>query len=282
MIQWDMRRTVVVTGASSGIGLAAAVALARAGDDVVLLGRDPRRLADAVARVRDAGGRTPASYRADFTVLDEVRTAGAAIAAEHERVDVLANNAGLLTSVRRPTADGNDATMQINHLSGFLLTQLLLDRLRAAATPQVPARIVTTSSAAEAWGTLDVDRPGRRQFSRWLAYGASKQANILMTVEAARRWTGLGIVATCFFPGLIRSGFGRQSPAFSVAKLAPGLFRSSEQGADTLVWLATDPEALVPGGYFTRRAPFTATGRSTNPTRAQRLWKSSLAAVSQG
>jgi NAD(P)-dependent dehydrogenase (short-subunit alcohol dehydrogenase family) len=277
-----MRRTVVVTGASSGIGSAAAVALARAGDDVVLLGRDPRRLADAVARVREAGGRRPDSYRADFAVLDEVRAVGAAIAAEHERIDVLANNAGMLASVRRPTADGNDATMQINHLAGFLLTHLLLDRLRAAATPQAPARIVTTSSLAEAWGTLNVDRPGRRQISRWLAYGSSKQANILMTVEAARRWTGLGIVATCFFPGLIRSGFGRRSPAFSLAGLAPGLFRSSEQGADTLVWLATAADALVPGGYFAWRAPFTATGRSTDPDRARRLWQSSLAAVGQG
>ncbi|WP_305783034.1 SDR family NAD(P)-dependent oxidoreductase [Symbioplanes lichenis] len=269
---------MVVTGASSGIGLAAAVALARAGDDVVLLGRDPQRLEAAVAQVREVSGRTPASYRADFAVLDEVRAVGAAIAADHERVDVLANNAGLLTSVRRPTGDGHDATVQVNHLGGFLLTQLLLDRLRAAATPEAPARIVTTSSLAEAWGTLDVDRPGRRQFSRWLAYGASKQANILMTVEAARRWTGLGIVATCFFPGLIRSGFGLRSPVFTLGK---SFFRTSEQGADTLVWLATDPAALVPGGYFACRTPFAATGRSTDPARARRLWQSSLRAVGQ-
>lgn len=274
-----MPRTVVVTGASSGIGLAAAVALARSGDDVVLLGRDPHRLADAVSQVRAAGGRTPASYRADFAVLDEVRAAGTAVAADHERIHVLANNAGLLTSVRHPTADGHDPTMQINHLAGFLLTHLLLPRLRAAATPEAPARVVTTSSVAEAWGTLDVGRPGRRQWSRWLAYGASKQANILMTVEAARRWTALGVVPTCFFPGLIRSGFGSRSPAFSLAKLAPGVFRSPEQGADTLVWLATAPEALVPGTYFAGRAPFTATPRSTSPARARRLWQSSLTAV---
>jgi NAD(P)-dependent dehydrogenase (short-subunit alcohol dehydrogenase family) len=274
-----MTRTVVVTGGSSGIGLAAAIALARAGDEVVLLGRDPGRLQRAVEAVREAGGRTPASYRADFAVLDEVRAAGATIAAEHERVHVLAGNAGQLAPTRNLTADGFDPTMQTNHLAGFLLSHLLLDRLRAAAAPDAPARIVTTGSVAEAWGTLDVARPGRRQPTRWLAYGASKQANILFTVEAARRWTSLGVVATCFFPGLIRSRFGRRSPLFSLGKLAPGLFRTPEQGADTLVWLATDPDALLPGGYFARRRPFAATGRSTDPDRARRLWESSLGAV---
>ena len=203
---------MVVTGGSSGIGLAAAVAFARGGDEVVLLGRDPKRTRHAVDAVREAA-------------------------------------------------------------------HLLLDRMRAAATPEQPARLVTTSSAAESWGTLDVGRPGRRQVSRWLAYGASKQANVLFTVEAARRWTGLGIVATCFFPSLIRSGFASRSPAFSAAKLAPGVFRTSEQGADTLVWLATDPAGLVPAGHFAWRRPFVATPRSTNADRARRLWTTSLAAV---
>ncbi|WP_433732236.1 SDR family NAD(P)-dependent oxidoreductase [Actinoplanes sp. CA-051413] len=263
---------MVVTGGSSGIGLAAAAAFARGGDEVVLLGRDPGRLRHAVEVVREAGGRTPAAYRADFAVLDEVRSAGAALAATHERVDVLVNNAGQLAPARRLTADGFDPCAQINHFGGFLLAHLLLDRLRAAA----PARIVTTGSAAEAWGTLDVRRPGRRQLSRWTAYGASKQANLLFTIEAARRWGPYGIVPTCFFPGLIRSRFGRQSPLFSLGKL---VFRSPEQGADTLLWLADDPAAAVPGGYFAWRRPFGATGRSVDPARARQLWEASLTAV---
>jgi NAD(P)-dependent dehydrogenase (short-subunit alcohol dehydrogenase family) len=277
------RRTVVVTGGSSGIGLSAATTMARAGDDVVLLGRHPERLARAVELVRDAGGRTPAAHRADFAVLDEVRAAGERIAADHERIHVLANNAGQLAPARRRTVDGHDVALQTNHLAGFLLTHLLLDRLTAAAADGVPARIVTTASLAEAWAWLDVDHPGdmpgRWLPSRWLAYGAGKQANILFTVEAARRWTARGIVATCFFPGLIQSRFGRRSLLFSLAKPVPLLFRTVEQGADTLVWLATDPQAALPGGYFAFRRPFGATGRSTDPDRARRLWEASLTAV---
>ena len=268
----EQRRTVVVTGGSSGIGLAAAAAFARGGAEVVLLGRDPGRLAHAVEVVREAGGRTPEAHRADFAVLDQVRETGAELAAAHERIDVLVNNAGQLAPARRLTADGFDPCLQINHLGGFLLAHLLLDRLRAADR----ARIVTTGSAAEAWGTLDVRRPGRRQLSRWTAYGASKQANLLFTIEAARRWGLYGIVPTCFFPGLIRSRFGSRSPLFSLGKL---VFGSPEQGADTLLWLADDPAAVVPGGYFAWRRPFGATPRSVDPERARLLWEASLAAV---
>ncbi|WP_082772534.1 SDR family NAD(P)-dependent oxidoreductase [Actinoplanes sp. TFC3] len=270
---------MVITGASSGIGLAAATAFARNGDDVVLLGRHPGRLQAAVESVRDAGRRTPAAYRADFARLEEVREVGRRVAAEHEQIHVLVNNAGQLAPARRLTADGFDPGMQVNHLSGFLLANLLVDRLRAAATDNEPARMVTTGSLAEAWGTLDVSRPGRRQISSWLAYGAGKQANLLFTIEAARRWGSYGIVPTCFFPGLIRSRFGRRSPLFTLARFAPALFQSSEQGAETLLWLANDPAALVPGGYFAWRRPMVATGRATNPDRARRLWDASLAAV---
>jgi NAD(P)-dependent dehydrogenase (short-subunit alcohol dehydrogenase family) len=263
-----MSRVVVITGASSGIGLAAAVALASRGAEVVLLGRHPGRLAAAVDKVRETTGRTPASFRADFAVLDEVRAVAERIRTGYDRIDVLANNAGALAGPARVTVDGYDRAMQVNHLAGFLLANLLLDRLTSGG------RLITTASLAEAWGWLDVDQPMQRTFGRWLAYGSSKQANVLFTVEAARRWAPLGVVPTCFFPGLIRSRFAATSPAFMLGKLIPVLVGSPRRGADTLVWLATEAEA-VPGGYYFMRQEFVATPRSTNPGRAERLWRAS-------
>ncbi len=273
------RRTVVITGGSSGIGLAAAVRLARGGDDLVLIGRHQERLARAAARVRTAGARPVRTYRADFSCLDEVRELSGRLHDDLAQIDVLANNAGALVPLTRRTVDGFDITMQVNHLAGFLLTHLVLDLVRAAPKP---ARIITTASLAEVWGWLDVDRPGAmlaRNRSRWLAYGASKRANIAFTVEAARRWSADGIVPTCFFPGLVQSRFARTSVLFSIARLIPGLIRTPASGADTLVWLATDPGGLRPGGYFAFRAPFVATGWADDPARGARLWTASLAAV---
>ena len=143
--------------------------------------------------------------------------------------------------------------------------------------------MITTGSLAEAWGWLDVDRPAAplwRYRSRWLAYGASKQANALFTVEAGRRWAADGIVATCFFPGLVQTRFGAQQPAVHAGPPAAVVVRAAGAvAADTLVWLATADEALVPGGYFAFRTPFVATPRATDPDRAARLWRASLVAV---
>jgi NAD(P)-dependent dehydrogenase (short-subunit alcohol dehydrogenase family) len=221
---------------------------------------------------------TPAAYRADFAHLDQVREVGERLLDAYDRIDVLVNNAGRLAPYPGAvSADGHDVTMQINHLAGFLLANLLLPRLTAAA----PARLITTASLAEAWGWLDVDRPvrpGGRYRSRWLAYGASKQANILFTVEAARRW-GPAVVPTCYFPGLIRSRFGRGSPLFALGSLIPVLVGTPKRGADTLLWLADQKTAARPGGYYFMRSEFAATPRSTDPHRARRLWEASVTAL---
>jgi NAD(P)-dependent dehydrogenase (short-subunit alcohol dehydrogenase family) len=252
-------RTVVVTGGSSGIGLAAATALAALGDDVVLVGRHPERLARAADRVGAV-----AAYRADFADLDQVREVGEKIAAAHPTIHVLANNAGGLVAPWR--------AVTVNHLAGFLLAQLLLPAMARGR-----ARLITTASLAEMWGWLRVDHPtGATLPSRWLAYGAGKSANVLFTVEAARRWTPYGIVPTCFFPGLVRTRFARTSLLFNLARPLPYVVGSPRAGADTLVWLATsdDPE-IRPGGYYAFRAPFVAAPWSTSPRRAARLWEAS-------
>lgn len=252
-------RTVVVTGGSSGIGRAAAAAFAAAGDEVVLVGRDPRRLAAAGAAVGAA-----ATYRADFADLEQVRRVGVAIADQHPTVHVLANNAGALTAPGR--------ALTVNHLAGFLLAHLLLP-----AMVRGRARLITTSSLAEAWGWLDVARVRPRLSGRWPAYGASKSANRLFTVEAARRWGRYGILPTCFFPGLVRTRFALTSPLFTLTR---PVISTPAQGADTLLWLATAPAAaLAAGGYYAFRAPFPAAPWSTDPARARRLWKASAQLV---
>jgi NAD(P)-dependent dehydrogenase (short-subunit alcohol dehydrogenase family) len=257
---------VVVTGASAGIGLAAAKRFAAAGDRVILLGRHEARLRAALKETRAvaAGTATAHAIRADFADPGQVRSAADQVRDACDRVDVLVNNAGGL--FRGPVC------LQVNHLAGFELAHRLLDRLGD------PSRLITTASLAEAWGVLDVDRPLRaslRHRSRWLAYGSSKQANILFTIEAARRWAGRGVLPVAFFPGLVRSRFATTSPLFMLAKPA---FTAPERVADTVLWLAEAPD-VVPGGYYFQRRPFTATPRSTSPDRAERLWSSSLAAI---
>jgi len=274
---------VVLTGASSGIGAAAAEHLAARGCTLALVGRDPARLARVARRVAAAGGRPAAVFRADFADLAQVRRLAADLRAAYETVDVLVNNAGLLAGLRRTTVDGHELTMQVNHLAPFLLTCLLYDRLAAAAQERGGSRVITTASIAEAVGAvLDPDDLDCRRmlYSRWLVYGASKQANILFTVEAARRWHGTGISPTCFHPGVVRSRFGWRSLSFTVGRLLPFVYLSPRRAADTLVHLATHQDGLDhPGGYFYRRRLMRPTPPAYEPQRAYALWEASAAAV---
>lgn len=267
-----MRRTVVITGASAGIGAEAAVALARSGDHVVLVGRNPDKLAAVVDRVHADSGSTPDSLVCDFAVLDDVRRTAGRISSSYDVIDVLANNAGLIARSRTSTVDGHELTIQVNHLAPFLLTSLLLDRITAAPA----GRIITTSSAAHSSGWLDPDDLDftRRLWSRWRAYGDSKQANILFTTELSWRLRQTAVVATCFHPGLVRSDFGDSTGLFRIVKkLSPIGFISPSQGASTLVQLATTEKGrAIPGGYFDTGRLSRPTSRAVDPGLAERLW----------
>jgi NAD(P)-dependent dehydrogenase (short-subunit alcohol dehydrogenase family) len=266
----DERRVVVVTGASDGIGAAAARLLARRGDSVVVVGRSP-------GKTRAIAAETGAEYHvADFAALDQVRDLAAALQARHPRIDALVNNAGLIAGARRTvTADGHELTFQVNHLAPFLLTMLLKDRLAAAQ-----GRVITTSSSAGTSRSAavvldDLDMTG--SYSSPRAYRASKLANVLFTRELARRWGPLGLSAAAVHPGPVRSHFGRSGPpAIRLIANSPlrWAWRSPERGADTLVWLS----ASVPGtdwqsgGYFADRKPATANPAADDPDLAAGLW----------
>ncbi len=260
----------MVTGASSGIGLAAAIDLACRGDQVVLVGRDAARLHVAAEQVRDAAGELPEVFRADFAVLDDVRALAERLRAAYDRIDVLANNAGTIALTPTTTVDGYELSIQTNHLAPFLLTNLLRDRL---------GRVVVTASAAHRSGSLnpnDLNQPLRR-YRAMSAYGTSKQANILFTTEAARRWPDLPTY--CFHPGVVRTRFGGDSRLITFAmRLLPA--RSAEKGAETLVWLAKQaPERLHSGGYYQDLRLRQPVRKATDPQLAAQLWAASATAV---
>ncbi|MFI5906446.1 SDR family NAD(P)-dependent oxidoreductase [Dactylosporangium sp. NPDC051541] len=265
-------RTVVVTGASSGIGLAAAIDMARRGANTVLVGRDPGRLEAAAAAVKAvANGRPVPAYRSDFAKLDDVHVLVDHLRQRYQRIDVLANNAGGMIRGHRITADGFEATLQTNHLAAFLLSNLLREQLRGG-------RIINTASGAHAAGALDPsDLRGVHKRGFWRMYGSAKQANILFAAEAARRWPD--IMSASYHPGFVRSRFGSSIGVPVAARFAP-FARSPEKGAETLVWLAATPTSqLTSGGYYLDRKLIRPTRTTDDPALAARLWEESLAAV---
>ncbi|HEX7745317.1 MAG TPA: SDR family NAD(P)-dependent oxidoreductase [Micromonosporaceae bacterium] len=265
------RRRVVITGASSGIGRAAAVALARRGDEVILVGRDPARLTAAGQDVRRVGGTAPALYRADFAVLDDVRRLAEGLRSAYDRIDVLANNAGAIVLRPITTVDGFELTIQANHLAPFLLSHLLHDRVR---------RMVTTASDAHHRGALNPDDlSGQlRGYRPMRAYGTSKQANILFAAEAARRWPQL--VSVSYHPGVVRTRFFADNRLVAMGMRIAPFLRTPERGADTLLWLAEHEAAdLINGGYYIDRRPRRPSPKAADPKLAERLWTASCKAL---
>jgi NAD(P)-dependent dehydrogenase (short-subunit alcohol dehydrogenase family) len=265
-----MPRTVVITGASSGVGLAAAAQLAAQGEQVVVVGRNPRRLGAAMAQIRAAAtGPEPDEFRTDFESLDEVRELAAKLLTAYPSIDVLANNAGGMVGSYVRTADGFEATLQGNHLAPFLLTHLLRDALRGG-------RVVNTASQAHRRARVDPsDFVGSAEgYSSWRAYGVGKAANILFAAEAARRWPD--ITSVSFHPGLVRSNFGTGSVTRFFYRYAPFLTTPEKAGA-LLCWLTT--AEVTDGAYYVGHRVTKPDARSADPALAAALWDASAAAV---
>lgn len=274
-------KTIVFTGATSGLGEAAALNLAQQGARIVLIARDQKRADETLAKLKAAApGAAHKAYIADFSRLADMKRAGALIASEEPQIDVLANNAGAIFSQRQITADGLEMTFAVNHMAHFVLTNALLNTLKA--TPG--ARIINTGSSAHGPAKLDLDDLSSERAGILRAYGLSKLCNMLHARELARRLEGTSVTANSFHPGFVASRFGDNTGLLGFLIGIGKNFRaiSNEEGADTLIWLASSTEGgQERGGYFVRRkrAPASA---EFNDINARKLWDASEAIAARG
>jgi NAD(P)-dependent dehydrogenase (short-subunit alcohol dehydrogenase family) len=266
-------KTVVVTGASAGIGAAAAHQLANLGATVVVVGRSAQK----TAAVADAIGAE--AHLVDYSRLDDVRRLADELLARYPRIDVLANNAGGVFSDRNTSADGHEMTFQVNYLAPFLLTNLLLARLTTASEG---ARVINTASMAYRRGRLDLDDLDRTRgrYSGAGAYSTTKLANVLFTRELARRTQDTGVTTAAFHPGRIATDIGREGGLYHLlfgSRLAKALNSTPAQGAEPLVRLATTVDThTVNGQYYHRFTPEDPKNKqATDPNLAQQLWERS-------
>jgi NAD(P)-dependent dehydrogenase (short-subunit alcohol dehydrogenase family) len=244
-------KVCIVTGATSGIGQVTARRLAEGGATTVIIARSRTKAEEAARSIERAGAAGKVELViADFDSLDDVRRAGSELAARFPKIDVLVNNAGAINMARTTTKDGLETTFAVNHLAPFLLTHLLLDRLKDGA----PSRIVNVASRAHIRSGIDFDDlEGKKGYGGLRAYAQSKLCNILFTYELARRLEGTRVTANCLHPGVISSGFGKNQPGFFNfgVKLVAPLLWTKEKGARTSLYLAESPDvAAVTGKYF--------------------------------
>lgn len=263
----------LITGGTNGIGKSTALGLARMGATVVIVGRNPQKTAEVVEEIRTASeNQNVDSLLADLSSQQEVRRLADEFKRKYARLHILINNAGAVFMQRQLSVDGIEMTFAFNHLAYFLLTQLLLDTLKASA----PARIINVSSDAHSSGKIEFDNlQGERVYSS-RAYGNSKLANILFTNELSRRLEGSGVTVNALHPGFVATGFGKNNPGFLMKLMrtvVPLIARSPEKGAETSIYLASSAGVEdVTGKYFYNSQMIPAAPQAIDMAVAKKLW----------
>ncbi len=266
-------KVIVITGATSGIGAVAAERLAEMGARLVIVARDKARADALLQKLKPPAAGRHSVHLADLSRLADMKRVTAEIAAAEPRIDVLVNNAGAIFGSRQVTDDGFERTFAVNHLAYFVLTNGLLDNVKAAA----PARIVSTASDAHRGAKLDfADLQSADGYSAYTAYKRSKLANILFTRVLAKRLSGTGVSATCLHPGFIATRFGDEAGGWFAYAVRAAKFiaaRKPAAGAETLIYLASAPEAGgATGGYFQDCRLTRPDRNAENDIAADRLW----------
>lgn len=264
----------LVTGATSGIGLVTAQALAREGATVILVGRNPSRGAAMVHRIQQETRNSAVELMlADLSIQAQVRQLASEAQRRFDHLDVLVNNAGAFFGQRQVSAEGIEMTFALNHLAYFLLTDLLLDQLKASAS----GRIVNVSSEAHRGSRLDFSNlQGQHRYRGWRAYAQSKLANILFTYELARRLEGTGVVTNALHPGFVATNFGRNNRGLTgmLWRMLQLAAISPQRGAETIIYLASAPEVKgISGKYFVKKKAVGSSEVSYDRAAAERLWQ---------
>jgi NAD(P)-dependent dehydrogenase (short-subunit alcohol dehydrogenase family) len=271
-------KVAIVTGATSGIGRSTAFGLARLGASLGLVCRDPARGEETARAIREQTGNGAVDvFVADLASQTAIRRAAGEILARYARLHLLVNNAGVVNLERTTTEDGIESVFAVNHLAYFLLTHLLLERLRESA----PARVVNVASDAHKFVKgINFDDLGFANGYTWMkVYGHSKLANVLFTYELARRLDGTGVTANCVHPGAVATGLGKNNGTWSkllIRLLAP-FFRTPDRGAQTTLYVATSPALEgVTGRYFANSREARSSAASHDRDAAERLWELSV------
>lgn len=274
-------QTCLVTGGTSGIGLITARELLRTGARVVITSRDAAKGAAVAERLaRESGNANVEVLACDFASLDSIRAAAAEFMRGHDRLHVLVNNAGGYNPRRELSKDGLELTFAVNHLGYFLLTNLLIDLLKASA----PARVVTVASEASRYGRIDLsDLQATGLYIAMRQYGSTKLMNVAFALELADRLRGTGVTSNALHPGAIASDFGAVGGWFGLGfKLAKPFMLTPEQGARTQIFLASSPEVEgITGGYFIRKKQQAPPRQAGDPQVRRKLWELSELLVSQ-